>query len=103
VLAGVWANLILVPPALLLGALASRAAVGSTAIGLAVLASGSVIGYVAGVRGSLVWWLGPPLLTTARSTVKGLDVAAMFGHTVHALLWAAAAAALYAVLRSRNR
>jgi hypothetical protein len=101
VIAGTWANLLLLPPALLLGALASRAAAGSAARGLAVLATGSVLVYVVGLRGSLVWWLGPPLLSTARSTVHGLDTAAMLGHTTHALLWTAAAAAGYTLLRRR--
>jgi hypothetical protein len=100
--AGVWAYLLLVPPAILLGALASRAATGSTARGLAVLASGSVLAFVLGVRGSPVPWLGPPLLPTARSTVDGLAVGEMVLHTVHALVWAAVAAAGYVQLRRRN-
>jgi hypothetical protein len=99
--AGIWANLLLVLPAVALGALASRAAVGSTGIGLAVLASGCVLGYVVGVRDSVVWWLGPPLLPTARATVDGLDVAAMLGYTAQSLLWSAAAAAAYVWLRRR--
>lgn len=100
--AGIWAHLLLVLPAVALGALASRAAVGSTGLGLAVLASGCVMGYVVGVRDSLVWWLGPPLLPTARTTVDGLDVAAMLGYTAQSLLWTAAVAAVYVWLRRRN-
>jgi hypothetical protein len=100
--AGIWAYLLLLPPAVALGALASRAAVGSVGIGLAVLASGCVLGYVVGVRDSAVWWLGPPLLPTARATVGGLDVAAMLGFTAQSLLWTAAVAALYVRLRRRN-
>ena len=100
--AGIWANLLLLPPAVALGALASRAAVGSTGLGLAVLASGSVLGYVVGVRDSFVWWLGPPLLSTARSTVDGLDAAALLGFTAQSLLWTAVVLAGYAWLRRRN-
>ncbi|GIJ68781.1 hypothetical protein [Virgisporangium ochraceum] len=100
--AGIWANLLLVLPAVALGALASRAAVGSTGLGLAVLASGCVMGYVVGVRDSMVWWLGPPLLPTARATVDGLDVPAMLGYTAQSLLWTAAAAAVYVWLRRRH-
>jgi hypothetical protein len=100
--AGIWAYLLLLPPAIALGTLASRAAVGSVGLGLAVLASGCVLGYVVGVRDSAVWWLGPPLLPTARATVEGLDVAALLGYTAQSLLWTAAVAALYTWLRRRN-
>jgi hypothetical protein len=100
--AGIWAYLLLVPPAILLGALASRAAAGSAARGLAVLATGSVLGLVLGVRGSPAPWLGPPLLPTARSTVDGLSAGEMVLHTVHALAWSAVAAVGYVLLRRRN-
>jgi hypothetical protein len=100
--AGIWASLLLLPPAMALGALASRAAVRSTGLGLAVLASGSVLGYVVGVRDSVIWWLGPPLLSTARSTVDGLDVPALLGYSAQSLLWTAAALAAYVWLRRRN-
>lgn len=100
--AGIWAYLLLLPPAVALGTLASRAAVGSVGFGLAVLASGCVLGYVVGVRDSAVWWLGPPLLPTARATVEGLDVAALLGYTGQSLAWTAAVAALYVWLRRRN-
>ena len=102
VAAGVWANLLLLPAGLALGALASRAATGSTARGLAVLATGVVFGYVLGVRGSVVPWFAPPVLPAGRSTVAGLEPAAMIGHTVHSLLWTAAVLALYAWLRRRR-
>jgi hypothetical protein len=101
-MAGSWASLLLLPPAVALGALASRAAVGSTGLGLAVLASGSVLGYVVGVRDSAVWWLGPPLLPTARSTVDGLSVPELLGYTGQSLLWTAMAIAGYVWLRRRN-
>jgi hypothetical protein len=99
--AGIWAYLLLLPPAVALGAVASRAAVGSVGLGLAVLASGCVLGYVVGVRDSLVWWLGPPLLSTARATVDGLDVVAMLGYTAQSLLWTSAVAAVLLWLRRR--
>lgn len=100
--AGIWANLLLLPPSLALGAVASRAAAGTTGLGLAVLASGSVLGYVVGVRDSFVWWLGPPLLSAARSTVDGLDVLALLGFTAQSLLWSAAVGGVYVWLRRRN-
>jgi hypothetical protein len=107
IVAGVWAHLLLVPPALALGALASRAALGRegsshAARGVVVLAVGSLLGFVVGTKTSPVPWLAPPLLPTSRATVHGLAPAAMSGYTVLALVWAAAALAGYVVLRRRN-
>ncbi|MEH1125530.1 hypothetical protein [Micromonospora sp. CPCC 206061] len=102
VTAGVWAHLLLVPPALLLGALASRAVVGNAARGLAVLAGGTVLAFVLGTKGSPVPWLVPPLLPTARATVNGLDAPALAAQTAIALTWTAAALAAYTALRRRN-
>lgn len=102
VTAGVWAHLLLTPPALLLGALASRAVVGNAARGLAVLAGGAVLAFVLGTKDSPAPWLFPPLLPTARATVDGLDAPALAGQTALALAWTLAALAVYAVLRRRN-
>lgn len=100
--AGVWAHLLLLPPALMLGALASRAAVGNAARGLAVLTGGSVLAFVLGTSNSPAPWLAPPLLPTARATVAGLDPAAMTLQTTLALAWAAVALVGYRALRRRN-
>ncbi len=102
VVAGVWAHLLLVPPALLLGALASRAAVGNAARGLAVLAGCTVLAFVVGTKGSPVPWLAPPLLPTARATVDGLAAGALTLQTAVAAAWAAVALAGYVTLRRRN-
>ncbi|WP_281903281.1 hypothetical protein [Phytohabitans aurantiacus] len=102
VTAGVWAHLLLAPPALLLGALASRAVVGNAARGLAVLAGGTVLAFVLGTKGSPVPWLVPPLLPTARATVNGLDAPALGVQTAVAFAWTLAALAGYAALRRRN-
>jgi len=102
VVAGVWAHLLLLPPALLLGALASRAAVGNVARGMAVLAGGSVLAFVLGTTDSPVRWLAPPLLPTARATVAGLDAAQLALQTALALAWAAAGLLGYLALRRRN-
>lgn len=102
VVAGIWAHLLLLPPALLLGALASRAVVGNAGRGLAVLTGGTVLAFVLGTSGSPVPWLAPPLLPTARATVAGLDPAAMTLQTAVACAWAAVALAGYAALRRRN-
>lgn len=102
VIAGVWANLLLLPPALALGALASRAAVGTAARGVAVLAGGAVVGFAFGVRDSPVAWLAPPLIPTSRSTVDGLAVGSMLGYTAQALVWAVLVLVGYVMLRRRN-
>lgn len=102
VVAGVWAHLLLVPPAVLLGALASRAAVGNAARGLAVLSGCTVLAFVVGTKGSPVPWLAPPLLPTARATVDGLAPGALTLQTAVAAVWAAVALAGYVALRRRN-
>lgn len=102
VVAGVWAHLLLVPPALLLGALASRAAVGNSARGLAVLAGGTVLAFVVGTKGSPVPWLAPPLLPTARATVDGLSVGPLATQTALAAAWALVVLVGYVALRRRN-
>lgn len=100
--AGVWAHLILLPPALALGALASRAATANAARGVAVLVGGTVLAFVFGMRGSPVPWLGPPLVATSRSTTSGLETGAMAGYTAQAVLWTTVAMACYVLLRRRN-
>jgi len=97
--AGVWAVFALIPPALALGALASRAVTRDTARGLMVLVGGSIAAYPLGITSSPVWWLVPPVLRVGRSAVHGLAGATMAGYTVHALLWTAVALAGYSWLR----
>ncbi|MFC0529493.1 hypothetical protein [Phytohabitans kaempferiae] len=102
VVAGVWAHLLLVPPAVLLGALASRAVVGNAARGLAVLVGCTVVAFVVGTKDSPVPWLAPPLLPTARATVDGLSVGPLALQTAVAAGWAVVALAGYVALRRRN-
>ncbi|BCB77040.1 hypothetical protein GCM10022251_45190 [Phytohabitans flavus] len=102
VVAGVWAHLLLVPPALLLGAVASRAAVGNAARGLAVLAGCTVLAFAVGTKDSPVPWLAPPLLPTARATVDGLAAGPLAVQTAFAAAWAAVALVGYVTLRRRN-
>jgi hypothetical protein len=102
VIAGGWAHLLLLPPALALGAVASRAAVGNAARGVVVLTAGAVFGFVLGIKGSPVPWLVPPLLSTSRATVHGLAVGSMVEYTVQAVLWTAVVLGGYTLLRRRN-
>lgn len=100
--AGVWTHLLLLPPALLLGALASRAVARNAARGLMVLTGGTVAAFVLGIENSPAPWLAPPLLPTARATVAGLAPAAMTLQTALALAWTAVALAGYWALRRRS-
>ncbi|MDG6105285.1 hypothetical protein [Dactylosporangium aurantiacum] len=96
---GVWAHLLLLLPAVALGALSSRAVSVQTARGLAVLVGGVVLAVVLGLKQSPAPWLAPPLMTTARDTVGGADLAAVLVTTGWGLAWAALAFAGYAGLR----
>ncbi|MFC0007154.1 hypothetical protein [Micromonospora siamensis] len=69
---GLWAHLLALPPAVALGALASRAVTGSAGYGVAVLALGAVGTLALGLTGSVAPWLVPPLLATARALAQGV-------------------------------
>jgi hypothetical protein len=98
---GIWAHLVLLPAAVILGALASRAVTGNAARGVAVLVSGAVLSFVLGIPSSPLRWAVAPVIAVGRATTHGLS-SAVPGYTVQALLWAAAGLAGYGWLR-RNR
>jgi len=64
---GVLAHLLAVPPAIAVGALASRAVTGSIRLGVTVLVVSAVLVVVLGLSGSLAPWLVPPVMATARA------------------------------------
>ncbi|MFI6758698.1 hypothetical protein ACIBF5_06055 [Micromonospora sp. NPDC050417] len=99
---GVWAHLLVLPAAVALGALASRAASDSPRYGVLILVGGVVGAIVFGLRDSVVPWLAPPMMATARATTAGPSGARVVGLTVHALLWSTAVLALYGWLRRRR-
>ncbi|MGQ5259603.1 hypothetical protein ACTWLT_02495 [Micromonospora sp. ZYX-F-536] len=88
---GVWAHLLAVPAAVALGALASRASVGGAGYGVAVLALGGVGAVVLGLAGSVVPWLAPPIMATARTTAGDAAALTLLGLTAWAVAWSAAA------------
>jgi hypothetical protein len=96
---GGWALAIAVPPAVLLGALASRVVTGSPGRGIAVLTGGSVLAIVLGIRTSPAPWLAPPLLSTARAMASGIDAAAVARLSVWSAAWTALALLGYWALR----
>jgi hypothetical protein len=64
---GVLAHLLAVAAAVALGALASRAVTRTVRNGLMVLVTGAVLSLVLGLSGSVVPWLVPPVMATARA------------------------------------
>ncbi|WP_410815046.1 hypothetical protein [Micromonospora sp. 067-2] len=92
---GVWAHLLVVPAAVALGALASRASVSSAGYGVAVLALGGVGAVVLGLTGSVVPWLAPPIMATARTVAGDAAALTLLGLTAWAVAWSATAVGGY--------
>jgi len=99
---GVWAHLLAVAPAVALGAWASRAVSRTAGRAVAVLAGGTVVALVLGLRSSPVPWLAPPLATTARLSSQGLSVVGVVAVTVWAAVWAGVVLAGYWRVRLRR-
>lgn len=99
---GAWAHLLVVPAAVALGALASRASTGSAGYGVAVLAVGGVGAVVLGLSGSVAPWLAPPVMATARAVAGDLTLPTGALLTAWAAAWSALALAGYS-WRRRSR
>jgi hypothetical protein len=97
--AGLWAHLVLVLPAVALGALASRAVTRSFGLGVMVVVAGAVLSLVLGLHGSPIWWMVPPMLSVTRMATHGFVVSGVAPITVHALAWTAFAVAGYVRVR----
>jgi hypothetical protein len=98
-LVGLWVHLVVVVPAVVLGALSSRAVTRSFGLGAVVLIAGAVLSIVLGLRGSPVWWLAPPTLSVTRLAVHGFVPGPVATVSLHALVWAACAVAGYSRIR----
>jgi hypothetical protein len=98
---GVLAHLLAIPPAVALGALASRAVTRTVRTGVAVLVTAAVLVVVLGLKGSWAPWLVPPVMATARAlNDPGTPPAGTLTLLISwALLWTAAALSGYAALR----
>jgi hypothetical protein len=99
VVLGVWAHLLLLVPAVALGALASRAVSRNTGRGLLILLLGAVGALVFGLKTSPIPWIAPPVMSTARDTVGGADVVRVLETTAWGLIWAGVALTGYRWLR----
>jgi hypothetical protein len=103
---GVLAHVLAIPPALALGALASRAVTRSVRNGVTVLVVAAVLVVVLGLRSSFAPWLVPPVMATAR-VLNGSapppghtpSVGVMLLLSGWALAWCVAAFAGYGWLR----
>jgi hypothetical protein len=101
---GALAHLLMLPAAVGLGALASRAVTRSIRNGVIVLVSGAVLVVVFGLSGSIAPWLVPPVMATARSLNRpalpaGGTVLLLSGWAV---VWCAVALTAYGALRRRR-
>lgn len=99
---GVWAHLLLLLPAVALGALASRAVTRQTARGLMVLVGGAVFAVVFGLKSFPVPWVAPPVMAAARDTVGAAHLPTLAAATAWGLAWSAVAVAGYAAIRRRQ-
>ena len=98
---GVLAHVLAVPPAVAVGALASRAVTGSIRTGVAVLVVAAVLVVVLGLQNSFAPWLVPPVMATARA-LNDADpppATTLITLTAWATAWCAVALAGYARLR----
>jgi hypothetical protein len=98
-LSGLWAHLVAVPPALALGALASRAISRNAGYGVAVLVTGFVLAIVIGLKNSPVPWLMFPLMPVSRAVVSGIALSQVALLTLWALAWTALVLYVYARMR----
>jgi hypothetical protein len=98
-LLGLWAHLIVIPPALALGGLSSRVVAGTAGRAAAILTGGLILALVLGLRSSPAPWLAPPLISVAHTLAQGATGAPLVGLTAWALVWATVALAGYGWLR----
>ena len=101
-LLGTWLHLIVVPAAVVVGGLASRAVSRTAGLSAAVLGGAAVLAIVLGLSVSPSPWLAPPLMAAARAANAGLTGASVAGLTAWALAWAAVVGAGYWWVRLRR-
>lgn len=101
---GVLAHLLMLPAAVALGALASRAVTRSIRTGVTVLVSGSVLMVVLGMSGSVVPWLVPPVMATGRALSRAdlPPAGTLLLLSGWAVAWSAVALTGYGYLRRRR-
>jgi hypothetical protein len=96
---GVAVHLLVVPPALAVGAWASRPAGRRPGGAVAVLAFGALLALILGLKSSPAPWLAPPLVAAAKDAQSGHFGAELPVLAGWALAWSAVVAAAYWRLR----
>ena len=96
---GVWAHLVVVPPAVALGALASRAVTRTFGLGATVLVAGAVLTLVLGLHGSPLWWAVPPMMAVTRQGTAGFEPVPVILVSAETAVWTAVAALGYHRIR----
>ncbi|WP_433080832.1 hypothetical protein ACQP1P_44290 [Dactylosporangium sp. CA-052675] len=96
---GLWAHLLLLLPAVTLGALASRAVTVQAARGLTVLVAGIVFTIVFGLKSFPVPWIAPPVMAAARDTVGGAHLPTLTVTTLWGVAWTAISVIIYGRMR----
>lgn len=96
---GLWAHLLVVPPAVALGALTSRAVTRTVGVGALALVGGWLVVAVVGLHASPFEVIGPPLMSVARTTREASGLFPALGLSAWVLAWTATALAGYAVVR----
>ena len=101
---GVLAHLLSLAAGIGLGALASRAVTRTVRAGITVLVTGAVLGVVLGLQGSIVPWIVPPVMATARALAAvPLPASRVFWLlSGWGALWCAAVFTAYGWLRRRR-
>ena len=96
---GIWAHLAVVPPALALGALASRVVTQSAGFGALALVGGWLLVVIAGLPRSPVRWIVPPLINIAKAARTHIEAGRVIGLTAWSVAWALIAVSAYVTLR----
>lgn len=99
---GPWALVLIVPPSIALGALASRVITRSAGAGAMALVGGWICVVVAGLPRSPVRWLVPPLIDITKTARSAFRIDAVIGLSAWTLGWALVAGVGYVVLRRRQ-
>jgi hypothetical protein len=99
IMAGVWVHLLIVPPAVVLGALASRPVTRTFGLGSMVLVGGGILTVVLGLSGSPLWWLAPPVMPATRAAARGFVAPDAAMISAYAIVWSVAAWLAYTALR----
>lgn len=100
VVTGIFVHTLAVPPAVAVGAWASRAVTRGAGTGAIVLTAGCTAAVTIGINQGLLALLAPPLMATARlASADNLAPLTTLGLTAHAAVWSALVLTGYTIVR----